>query len=94
MGSIEYRELKQQMDRIERLLAKMAGAPVDAAADLPVIDRPAPVSEGISERERTKAHQKEGHYILATQGFDAYKKFWKEQAKKDRQPRRSRREAA
>ena len=87
MSSSEYQELKSQMDRIEQLLARLAGEPLraEAAAVLPI--PPQPITPGMSEKERIEAVQAEGVWIHETQGFEAYKKFWQLQAKKSRKPR-------
>jgi len=84
----EYKELKEQMDRIERLLSRLTGTPlVEAVVVIP--DPPRPVTPEMSNQERILAVQEEGHYILDTQGIEAYKKFWQLQSKKarSRQPR-------
>lgn len=84
MSSAEYKELKGQLDRIERMLAQLSGG---NATDLFVpavqerIELPQLTPE-MSEAERKRAIQAEGHYILETQGMAAYKAFWKQQSKK------------
>jgi hypothetical protein len=86
MSSDEYRELKEQMDRMERLLSRIAvgtGEPKPA----PLPPPPEPAQPAISGQDLAKARQAEGHYILATQGMVAYKRFWQEQSKKDKKPR-------
>jgi len=85
MSSTEYRQLKEQMDRIERMLQQMNGcAPADVCS-VPV-EPPPEVTPEMSESARVRAVQAEGSYILQTQGIDAYKEFWKQQGKK-RKPR-------
>jgi len=87
MSSSEYQELKSQMDRIERLLARIAGVavaePEPPAAPVP----PPPVTPGMTEKERIAAVQAEGRFIDETQGSEAYKRFWQLQCKKA--PRRA-----
>ena len=85
MSSGEYQDLKRQMDRIERLLARLVG---EVSEPVAVPEAFASVAPGASEQERTRALQQEGHYILATQGFSAYKRFWQDQHKKCKTGRR------
>lgn len=83
MGSGEYQELKAQMDRIEAMLSRLLGAPQTPSGQESVaVSPPQPVTPEMSETERRKALQAEGRWILETQGMDAYKRFWQEQAKK------------
>ena len=89
MHTEEYRKLKGQLDRIEGFLAKLAGQPLErpeppASAEPP---EPPPITPEMSAVQRRHAIQAEGHFILETQGIDAYKKFWQAQVKKSRPPR-------
>jgi hypothetical protein len=88
MSSKEYIELKEQMDRIERLLLRLAGTP-DVGAGSPVVpvvpaaDLP---GEELFDANQVRIVQEQGHFILETQGLKAYQEFWKQQGKK-RKPR-------
>lgn len=84
MGRDEYAELKEQMNRIETMLARLLGDPAPRPEQV-VSEPPAPVPAEVSEATRRRSVQEEGRWILATQGFEAYRRFWKEQSK---QPRR------
>lgn len=79
MSSAEYQELKCQMDRIERILSKLAGMDQEELRLRDLAATPPPAPREIAEVDQTRALQAEGHYILETQGMEAYKKFWKQQ---------------
>ena len=84
MGSREYIELKEQMNRIEALLSQLvAPVPVAAAPD----PLPVPMLPDVTETDSRKRLQAEGRFILDSQGMEAYKRFWKMQARKDDKPR-------
>jgi hypothetical protein len=87
MSSAEYRELKEQLSRIERMLSQLSGTSVEPEpADSVSVEPPPLITPEMSASERVRAVQAEGHYILATQGVTAYQQFWKDQSKK-RKPR-------
>lgn len=83
MSRTEYEDLARRMDRIEQLLARLAGVgPGLAVTPVPAVEPASQPSLEMSETSRVRSVQEEGHYILVTQGLDAYKAFWKEQGKK------------
>lgn len=88
MSSAEYVEMKAQMDRIESMLARLLDEPAPRPEPAVPVPPPVAVSAEVSEATRRRSVQEEGRWILATQGFEAYRRFWKEQSKQARQPRR------
>lgn len=86
MGSVEFAELKAQMDRIEGLLSRLTGGAMPVPAATVLVD---PVATVCYEDSHRKSIQDEGRFILQTQGLEAYQRFWKEQAKRAKsRPRR------
>jgi hypothetical protein len=75
MGSEEFQILMRRLDHLETLLT---GQRVNRDDELIARDpspRPPTITPEMTEKERLAALHAEGHYILETQGFDAYKRF-------------------
>jgi hypothetical protein len=79
LSSSECKYLKKQLNRIEALLVELANRQPTMGGP---VQEPVPALID-SEKSRLQALRAEGHFILSTQGIEAYKKFWQQIARKE-----------